>query len=152
MFFRKEYHKTLISTNDTAKQYAREGREEGTVVIAGAQTGGRGRLGRSFFSPEGGVYMSLILRPAFDDYTIITPAAAAAVCRALERLGFGCRIKWVNDIYLSDKKVCGILTEADVAAGWAVLGIGINTVCPGDGAPEIAGWLYDGEADNGSVT
>ena len=96
--------------------------------------------------------MSLILRPSFSDFTVITPAAASAVCRTLENLGFDCRIKWVNDIYKGDKKVCGILTESNVSDGWAVLGIGINTVCPGKDAPDIAGWLYDTDyADNEAV-
>lgn len=144
----KRRFKELVSTSDTAKTAAKEGAPEGTLVIAESQSGGRGRAGHTFYSPEGGVYMSLILRPRFTDYTLITPAAAVAVCRALEGLGFLCGIKWVNDIYKGGKKVCGILTESDMNSGWAVLGIGINTVCPGKDAPEIAGWLYDGKADN----
>ena len=95
--------------------------------------------------------MSLVLRPRFSDFTLITPAAAVAVCRALESLGFECGIKWVNDIYKDGKKVCGILTESNINSGRAVLGIGINTVNPGKKAPEIAGWLYDGKADNGLI-
>jgi len=148
----KEYYKILPSTNDAAKKKAAEGAPEGTVIIAESQTSGKGRGDHKFYSPKGGLYMSLILRPAFSDFTLITPAAAAAVCRALENLGFDCGIKWVNDIYKDGKKVCGILTEANVNDGWAVLGIGINTVCPGKDAPDIAGWLYDDKADNGAVS
>ena len=138
----------LASTNDLAKELAADGAPEGTVIIAEKQSRGRGRAGHTFFSPRGGIYMSVILRPGFPDYMAITPAAAVAVCRALDMLGFDCGIKWVNDIYKDGKKVCGILTEASVTDGWAVLGIGINTVCPGPGAPEIAGWLYDDGCDN----
>ena len=140
---------TVVSTNDEAKRMARNGAPEGTVTVADMQTGGRGRNGRSFYSPEGGLYLSLILRPTFDDMTLITPAAAVAVCRAVNKYGFDCRIKWVNDIYKNGKKVCGILTESDVSDGWAVLGIGLNTVEPGEGAPDIAGGVFpDGEGDN----
>lgn len=142
-------YKTLVSTNDEAKHEARNGAPEGTVITADTQTGGRGRHGKSFYSPEGGLYMSLILCPKFDDLTLITPAAAVAVCRAINGLGFDCRIKWVNDIYKDDKKVCGILTESDAANGWAVLGIGVNTNSPGAEAPDIAGGLFeDGYGDN----
>ncbi len=149
MKFDIKRYETLVSTNDEAKREAREGAPEGTVIVAGMQTGGRGSHGRSFYSPEGGLYMSLILRPEFPDMTFITPAAAVAVCRAINGLGFDCKIKWVNDIYKNGKKICGILTESDVTEGWAVLGIGINTVEPGEGAPEIAGGLFaPGEGDN----
>lgn len=151
MNFRFFDYDVLKSTNDTAKLMARGGEPEGCVVTARSQTGGRGRLDHSFFSPAGGIYMSLILRPAFSETQLITPAAAVAVCRALDDLGFRCGIKWVNDVYKDGKKVCGILTESNVEQGWAVLGIGVNTVCPGPGAPGIAGWLYDGEADNAAV-
>ncbi|MBQ7699617.1 MAG: biotin--[Clostridia bacterium] len=152
MIITKKHYKELISTNDTAKETAENGAPEGTLVVADHQSGGRGRAGHTFYSPKGGIYMSLILRPRFSDFTLITPAAAVAVCRALESLGFDCGIKWVNDIYKNGKKVCGILTESNINSGWAVLGIGINTVCPGKDAPDIAGWLYDSDADNGLVT
>lgn len=151
MIIKKYHYKKLVSTNDTAKIMAEKGAPEGALISADAQTGGRGRAGHTFYSPEGGIYTSLILRPRFSDYTLITPAAAVAVCRALEELGFECGIKWVNDVYKDGKKVCGILTEANIDSGWAVLGIGINTVCPGREAPDIAGWLYDNEADNDAV-
>ena len=151
MIIEKLYYKELVSTNDTAKIMAEKGAAEGTLVLADSQSKGRGRAGHTFYSPSGGVYMSLILRPRFSDYVLITPAAAVAVCRALEELGFACGIKWVNDIYKDGKKVCGILAESNISSGWAVLGMGINTVNPGKDAPDIAGWLYDGEADNAVV-
>lgn len=152
MIITKKHYKELISTNDTAKEMAENGAPEGALIVADSQSGGRGRAGHTFYSPQGGVYMSLILRPRFSEYTLITPAAAVAACRALEKLGFDCGIKWVNDIYKDGKKVCGILAESNISSGWAVLGIGINTVCPGKDAPDIAGWLYDGEADNELVS
>ena len=151
MEFIKEKYKELGSTNDTAKIKAAHGAPEGTVIIAESQTAGRGRLDHKFYSPSGGLYMSLILRPPFPNFTPITAAAAVAVCRAIASLGFDARIKWVNDIYVAGKKVCGILTEADVTAGWAVLGIGVNTVCPGKDAPPVAGWLFDGGCDNDRI-
>ena len=89
------------------------GRAEGTALLADAQTAGRGRLGRQFYSPEGtGLYLSLLLRPAalpLDRAVHITTMAAVAVCRAIEELGGGpAQIKWVNDVFLHGRKVCGI--------------------------------------------
>ena len=122
-----------------------------SVLIALTQTGGRGRLGRSFYSPPGhGLYISLLLRPALsqDDLTLLTPAAAVAVCRAVEGLfGVRARIKWVNDVYVREKKACGILTEAvfapDGGLSHVVLGLGVNLTPPPGGFPaeisEIAG-------------
>ncbi len=122
------------STNLDVKELAAGGAAEGTVVIAGSQTAGRGRLGRSFYSPEdAGLYMSILLRPASDaaDALPITACAAPAAAEAIESLcGCSAGIKWVNDIYVDGKKVCGILTESSVGADGrvicAVLGIGIN--------------------------
>ena len=105
MIIEKKRYKDLISTNDTAKETAENGAPEGTLVVADHQSGGRGRAGHTFYSPKGGIYMSLILRPRFSDFTLITPAAAVAVCRALESLGFDCGIKWVNDIYKNGKNL-----------------------------------------------
>ena len=118
------------------------------TVIARQQTAGRGRMGRSFCSPEGsGLYMSVLLRPklAAEDVSLITPAAAVAVCRAAEELGADrAEIKWVNDVLIRGRKVCGILTEAGFdprtgAPDYAVLGVGINVTEPAGGfPPEIA--------------
>lgn len=124
------------STNRVAKELARQGASHGTAVLARRQTAGRGRLGRSFFSPGGGLYLSVILRPALasGDLTLMTPMAAVAVCRAVESLcGLHPGIKWVNDLYLEDKKVCGILCEA--AGGAVIVGIGMNLRTPEGGFP-----------------
>jgi len=129
-------YESLESTNKTAKERAVEGERHGTVIIADSQTVGRGRYDRKFHSPAGsGIYMSLILRPAelgFNTPTLITLFAAVCVCEAIETVaGKAPQIKWVNDVFLNGKKICGILTEAisDLESGnvdWAVIGIGIN--------------------------
>lgn len=123
------------STNRYLKELAEGGAKEGTVVIADGQSKGRGRLGRSFFSPDGtGIYMSVLLRPEIElqQSVRITSMAAVAVAEAMERVsGVNAQIKWVNDIFLQHKKACGILVEAGINAqagklNYAVLGIGIN--------------------------
>lgn len=130
-----EVQKKVDSTNIELKRRALEGGVHGLTLLAEEQTGGKGRLGRSFYSPPGtGIYMSLLLKPDMDgaDAVLITTAAAVAVCRGLHRvLGIEPRIKWVNDVYYEGKKVCGILTEAitDFEMGRidsVILGIGIN--------------------------
>lgn len=124
------------STNRVARELARQGAAHGTVVSAHKQTAGRGRLGRSFFSPEGGIYLSVILRTQLppEDRTLLTPMAAVAVCRAVEGLcGVSPRIKWVNDLYLEDKKLCGILCEG--AGDAVIVGIGLNYATPRSGFP-----------------
>lgn len=130
------------STNDDLKRLAADGAPAGTVVVTDKQTAGKGRLGRSFFSPESGVYLSLLLRPGDDAVKALgcTTAAAVAVCRAVERVcGRKAEIKWVNDVYVDGRKVCGILTEGSVSGGrleWAVVGIGTNLTPPVGGFPE----------------
>lgn len=143
-----QVHDEVTSTNRLAKEAAEQGAPEGTVILAVSQTQGRGRLGRRFCSPpDTGLYMSIVLRPtlAAEKALLITTAAAVAVARAIECVSpRQARIKWVNDIYCGDKKVCGILTEAapDLTTGglaYAVLGIGINVRDPAGGFPsEIA--------------
>ncbi|MBO4693072.1 MAG: biotin--[acetyl-CoA-carboxylase] ligase [Clostridia bacterium] len=146
------------STNEDAKKLAEAGAEEFTVVLAKKQTGGKGRLGRSFFSPEGGLYFSVILRPELPASAClkITTAAAVSMAKAIMRTtNCPAKIKWVNDIYISSKKVCGILTEGafDAENGrlkYAVLGIGVNVGTPKGGFPEEledkAGALFDTSA------
>ena len=114
------------STNTEAKKWALDGARAQSLLVADGQFSGRGRRGRAFFSPQGkGVYMSAILRP-------VTFAAALAVARAIERLtGEEPRVKWVNDVFVGGKKVCGILTEAigDLESGGVeavVVGVGLN--------------------------
>ena len=129
------YHDTLPSTNTTAKELAAKGAPEGTVVIAGTQTAGRGRLGRSFHAPEGlGVYLSAVLRPNCkpQDLMHLTCCVAEAVCDAVEQAAhLRPQIKWTNDLVVGSKKLGGILTELSVDSTtglvqWAIVGIGLN--------------------------
>ena len=127
--------KTIDSTNSFAKSLAQLGAVHGTTIISEVQSQGRGRMGRSFHSPVGmGIYMSVILRPklSVEHSLLITSCAAVAVAEAIEKVtGLDCKIKWVNDIYAGNKKLCGILTEAaiNVEQGgleYAIVGIGLN--------------------------
>lgn len=129
----------VTSTNTVLKEAAKSGLGENSILIANRQTAGRGRLGRSFFSPENtGIYMSILFFKDIPvtDAVFITTSAAVAAAKAIEKI---CKkkaeIKWVNDIYIDGKKVCGILTEAqtNVKTGklyFAVLGIGVNVFMP----------------------
>jgi BirA family biotin operon repressor/biotin-[acetyl-CoA-carboxylase] ligase len=130
-----QYYPCLDSTNTFAKALALRGAPHGTVIIAGSQTGGRGRMGRSFHSPEGtGLYFTAILRPDCEAAELmhLTCAVAVAVADAIESVcGVKAGIKWTNDLVCGTRKVAGILTElvlvpgsAKVAA--AIVGIGIN--------------------------
>ena len=140
-----------VSTNDEAYLLAENGAENGTTVTAREQTGGKGTNGRSFFSPgKTGIYMSVILRNVKQDRLLdVTPMAAVAVSRTLDKIfGVKTRIKWVNDVYLDGKKVCGILTKAQSKNGktdFIVVGIGINLFAPEGGFPDdiknIAGFV-----------
>lgn len=128
-----QVHEVLDSTNTYAKELARQGAPEGTVIIAQSQTGGRGRLGRSFHSPESGLYLSLIIRPncPADRLMHLTCAVGVAACDAIEQVcGIRPGIKWINDLVLEGKKLGGILTEltfgTDGNVSSAVIGIGIN--------------------------
>lgn len=137
---------TAPSTNALVREKANQGRPEGCVIVACEQTDGRGRYGRQFFSPvDSGVYLSLLLRPTAyspQQATCLTAAAAAAMCQAIEAVtGQQPGIKWVNDIFLHGKKVCGILTEAAVGLetgtlNYMVLGAGVNLYSPVKGFPE----------------
>ena len=128
-------YKTINSTNTEAKILATSNAKHGTVILSEEQTNGRGRMGRNFYSPaESGIYMSIILKPNLNiaDSVLITTATAVAVCLAIDKFTkFESKIKWVNDIFINDKKVCGILTEAvtDVESGTinsVIVGIGLN--------------------------
>ena len=137
---------TAPSTNALVREKANQGCPEGCVIVACEQTAGRGRYGRQFFSPvDSGVYLSLLLRPTAyspQQATCLTAAAAAAMCQAIEAVtGQRPGIKWVNDIFLHGKKVCGILTEAAVGLetgtlNYMVLGAGVNLYPPAEGFPE----------------
>jgi len=144
------------STNNVAKKYAEENPGRKAVIISTSQTKGRGRRGREFFSPKGtGIYISFVLYPSesIEKATGITCRTATAVCRAIEETtGIAASIKWVNDIFVQDKKVAGILTEAvtsieDYSLSYVIVGIGINVYEPPEGFPKdikkIAGALQD---------
>ncbi len=137
---------STTSTNTILREEANKGAPEGTMVLANEQTAGRGRLGRTFDSPKGtGIYMSLLLRPrnyASEEAVKITTMAAVAMCEAIEAISDEVPgIKWVNDIFVRGKKVCGILTEGSFhfengLLNYAILGIGINIYEPDNGFPE----------------
>ncbi len=138
-------YESLESTNTLLFERAKQGEQDKTVIVARRQTGGRGRRGKSFFSPKGtGLYMSLLVRKALslDSLNYLTPAVAVAVANAIERVsGKNCGIKWVNDIFIDDKKVAGILTETkcdfeNSMLDFAVIGIGINLTAPVGGFPQ----------------
>lgn len=139
-----EVYPSLSSTNTVLRQRAEEGAPEGTVVLAGQQTAGRGRRDHGFFSPaDSGLYVSILLRPAFSaaDSLCITTCAAVSAAQTIEDLAkVPADIKWVNDLFCRGKKVCGILTEAalDLEGGglrYAIVGIGLNLFPPKEGLP-----------------
>jgi BirA family transcriptional regulator, biotin operon repressor / biotin---[acetyl-CoA-carboxylase] ligase len=127
-----EVHDALASTQERGRELARAGTPHGTLVVAGVQTGGRGRLGRHWGSPAGGLWMSIVLRPAFDAglASRITQTAAVGVAGALWEIGVEPRIKWPNDLLANGKKICGILAESGVGQGgrldYVILGVGMN--------------------------
>ena len=125
-----EYHETIDSTNARARDLAVDGREN-VVVLADAQTGGRGRLDRAWSSPSGGVWLSILIRPDVPptQAPAYTLAAAVATTRAVREAGVDASIKWPNDVLVGDRKLAGILTEMEGEAdrvSWLVVGIGIN--------------------------
>jgi BirA family biotin operon repressor/biotin-[acetyl-CoA-carboxylase] ligase len=133
-----EVHEAVGSTQERARELVRTGTPHGTLVLAEVQTGGRGRLGRSWGSPKGGLWMSLVLRPGFDASLAsrITQTTAVGVAKALWEMGVEARIKWPNDLLVSGKKICGIIAEssAENATGstrgrrldYVILGVGMN--------------------------
>lgn len=141
-YLRKEYEKNELvvhslvgSTNEEAKKLMLSGAKHGTIILAEEQSSGKGRFGRVFYSPpHTGIYMSLILRPKLNlqSAVLLTTAVSVAVCRAIEEVcQQSVQIKWVNDIYLNEKKIGGILTEAvtDFESGTVesvIIGIGLN--------------------------
>ena len=158
---RLELKEVTGSTNDDVRELAAQGAPELSVVVASQQTVGKGRRGKPFFSPgEVGIYLSILVRPQLhlQDAWMLTGAAAIAVCDAIEEaVGKKAQVKWVNDVYLGDRKVCGILTEgvADLESGGlshAVVGIGVNVYEPEGGFPEElaskAGYLCDERTGN----
>ena len=156
---RIQYYPSLDSTNLECRRLAEKGAPDGTVVIADCQTAGRGRLGRSFESPQGlGLYLSVLWHPhcAAESLLPLTALAAVAAVRAVERVsGIRCGIKWPNDLVLHGKKVAGILTESSLCENGAVscviVGIGINLrQRPGDFSPDVAVIASSLEAESGT--
>lgn len=152
----------VSSTNALLRTKGEEGAPDGTVLVAASQTLGRGRLGRKFYSPaDTGVYLSVLIRrdwppTAARDLTVLAAVAAARAVEALSQRK--AKIKWVNDIFLEGKKVCGILTEASFrmeegTLDYAVLGVGFNAYRPKEGFPEsiaqVAGAVYDAPREEG---
>ena len=134
--------RTTGSTNTDGKALCRAGIRRAALIVADEQTGGRGRCGKSFISPTGGLYMSLVLPlgAPVSDAVMATSCSAVAVCRAMERFGLTCGIKWVNDIYADGRKLCGILVEAvndyrTMKTESLIVGIGVNI----ESAPVLCG-------------
>ena len=151
MQFRITTYPTVGSTNAVARQMGLMQAPEGTVVAALTQTAGKGRLGRSFYSPAGtGIYFSLLLRPSVPLAPgVLTAMGGVAVCRVLKGYGLCPQIKWVNDVFLQGKKVCGILAEQTVLGPnvFTVVGFGLNLCPPENGFPHeltaVAGTVFD---------
>ncbi|MBE6582983.1 MAG: biotin--[acetyl-CoA-carboxylase] ligase [Ruminococcaceae bacterium] len=151
------YFESLPSTNAFLKEEAKKGAPNYYTVIADRQTSGRGRMGRSFYSDNGGLYMSFLIRNVDDvDVTRITAAAGVSVAEAIKKIySVSCGIKWVNDLIYNGKKVCGILAEGVISDNGkiegVVVGIGVNIAPPIDGfndeIKEIAGAISDHYSD-----
>lgn len=155
IFLHVQVKKQVDSTNNVLKQYAADGEKRDMVLLAEEQSAGRGRRGRSFYSPEGtGLYMSLLLHPEAspEEAAMLTTLTAAAAAQAVEKVsGEETEIKWVNDVRMRGKKISGILTEGsslleEGKLEYVVVGIGINIYEPEGGFPEevkeIAGAVF----------
>lgn len=134
--------KKVTSTNDILKEYVKQGAPVWTTVIAESQTGGKGRGDHKFFSPaESGIYMSVLLKPQGKTFkpADITAAAGVAACEAIESIAdTECSIKWMNDVFIDGKKVCGILAESTMQFDerFVVVGAGFNINTPEGDFPE----------------
>lgn len=129
------------STNTLLKELALKGQAPGTVLIARRQSGGRGRLERRFSSPEGGLYLSMLLAPkcSAEQSLSITPCTAVAVHQAVSALcGISADIKWPNDLLYNGRKICGILCESVFLQGsqLVILGVGLNVTTPQEAFPQ----------------
>jgi len=134
-----EHHDRLASTSDRLKERAREGAPEWTTVLALEQTAGRGRQGRAWASPAGGLYLSVLLRPRFESVGLIPLAAGVAVAEALGEQGIQTELKWPNDVLAAGRKLAGILAEASSSVSgfdWVVLGLGLNVATAVEALPE----------------
>lgn len=136
------YREVVETTMTLAREQAAAGAAHGTLVLAEEQTAGRGRRGRSFYSPPGeNLYFTLVLRPSTADYRRLPLSVPLAVCRAIAAEGLEARIKWPNDIWIGERKTCGILIDGEMTAegSLAFPGIGINV----NGDPTVAAELRD---------
>jgi BirA family biotin operon repressor/biotin-[acetyl-CoA-carboxylase] ligase len=151
-----ELHEEIGSTRERARELAREGAQHGTLVASKVQTGGRGRLGRRWGSPAGGLWMSLVLRPGVSTRVAArtTQTAAVGVAKTLREFGVEASIKWPNDLLVDGRKICGILAESSIESvpiaakkvgpgaerpvDFVILGVGLNAnVDPQDlGVPD----------------
>jgi BirA family biotin operon repressor/biotin-[acetyl-CoA-carboxylase] ligase len=134
-----EWHESVVSTSDRLKALARGGAAEWTVVGADRQTGGRGREGRTWTSPSGGLYLSVLLRPRAEVAARLPLAAGIAVAEAAEEHGVEAELKWPNDVLVTGRKLAGILAEAASGADgveWVVLGVGLNVSLDEQALPE----------------
>ena len=129
------YFDSIDSTNNKLRELAKNGAPAGTVVLANHQSAGRGRRGRNFSSPkDAGIYLSILMRPNCtpQECTSLTPWTAVAITRAIFHLiNIAPSIKWVNDLYMNNKKICGILTELSMdnenkKVSHVVIGVGVN--------------------------
>jgi len=135
------YYPSVTSTMDIARREAQQGAAEGTIVVADEQTGGRGRLKRTWLSPGGSISLSVILYPGLEYLPSLIMLASLAVVRSVESVaGIRAQIKWPNDVLINNRKVCGILIESDIRGGrvnHVLLGIGINVNLSLADFPEI---------------
>lgn len=133
------WYAEVPSTNDVASALADRGAREGCVVVANAQSAGRGRHGRSWVSPVGaGLYVSTVLRPPHETVRALTLAAGVAVAEGIHAAtGLDAVLKWPNDVYAADRKLAGVLAEASDTIHYVILGFGIN-VMPAAYPPEVA--------------
>ena len=139
---RVSYYPSLSSTMAVAREEVQRGAPEGTVVVAGEQSAGKGRLGRVWLSPRGSVSLSIVLYPGVAYLPFLTMVASLAVVHSIKAVtALESQIKWPNDVLINTKKVCGILVESGVKAGsvdYAIIGIGINVNLKASGFTEIS--------------
>ena len=149
-FYSFSFVPQVDSTNRVAMEWGKQGENEGKICLALSQTKGQGRMGKSFYSPRGsGLYFSVLLRPASPRAgLLITAAAGVAMAKAVEKFGKPASIKWVNDIMVENRKVCGILAKGGTSekGSYLVLGVGVNLCPPQNGFPEelegVAGSVF----------
>jgi BirA family transcriptional regulator, biotin operon repressor / biotin---[acetyl-CoA-carboxylase] ligase len=136
------YYPCLTSTMEAARREAQQAAPDGTVIIAGEQTQGRGRMGRTWFSPGGNIALSMLLYPGFTSLPYLIMIASLAAAKSIESVvGLETQIKWPNDILIKGKKVAGILIENEVKGrrvAYSIIGIGINVALQSREVDEIS--------------